>query len=248
MIIKPRRLWLADINVKLEKALVEAVFKARKDAWDELLDGGYKKDGLHDLYAPTVRCKLDLYLAQLAVRFPNWITSTSNPNVSHNYFHVLLNCKRVSFTASAVDSPDDIPREAKYRQEYILTNQLSFTISKDNRLAPDGDFSQLEEAYKQAKLYAVLVHGSSDSGLPFHPGFIKIVFPDKYNNRLDDSIDLMGRYNKIASKIIAKDIEQINDEIKVKLKRPVTDAEQVKDEIKVALKKSNSFANKEEIQ
>lgn len=84
---------------------------------------------------------------------------------------------RVVMTASAVQEPEQIPRDAQFRKTNAGEQQLDL-------LSPNADLPA-----KDAALYAMLTHGPRLPGHPL-PSFIRIGFPSKDCSEFVDYFDL----------------------------------------------------------
>jgi hypothetical protein len=210
---RPRIIFNETVSDEIQEVLVATVFRAYKDAHDDLSKLDYPQAWIHDLYGQHLRCKLDMYLSNLGKRYPEQVSAIINPNESHNSFHSLVTIGNVYITQSAVQHPGDLPRSALFRSNYASENQLWFDIDEEKSQFQIADVNSAPST----RLYSVLLHGPNENDLRYIPGFLRIAFPSRHDFRLDDDIDLFLKFKHLDEEITSQEIESVKDEAEVQL-------------------------------
>jgi len=148
-----------------------------------------------DRYSPKVAAELrpherraiieDGWLT-LANRYPGQVVAESSPNRLGSAHHTVVQCGPVLLTASKVDSPDDVPRSALFRNTYAQRPQR--VLDLPGIAPPDG----YEITYEADGLYGLLIHSPSDDN-PAAPSFVMLGFPDRHCTTYVARIDLLAR-------------------------------------------------------
>lgn len=208
----PRAFFNYYVTPEVQEELVRIIFRGYRHSFDELLQASYKDEQIHDLYPYARRTKIDGYLGQLSSRFPE-VSTRIQLNKARNSHHTLVILGNIICTASAVEYPTDLPREAIFRNIYA-GSQIEFDIKEDeNILKILNDLPPPD-----ARLYALIIHGPVNTSVRNLPGFIRIAFPGRhYFTRLDDDIDLYAKYKDVTEEMSREGTEVIEDKVEVKL-------------------------------
>lgn len=106
---------------------------------------------------------------ELTRKYPA-VSAVSSPNSKQSAFHTRVRCGPIVLTASKVEEPDDLPRDAFFRKTYATRPQLVLDLPgvsppPGSEPAPDAD------AY-----YALVTHGPAE-GNQSAPSFVRLGFP-----------------------------------------------------------------------
>jgi hypothetical protein len=124
----------------------------------------FPEEEARDLRPYVRRCMIDARMRQLAQEHS--IRGTAEWNIAKNVHHTKIVAGRIVMTASAVDDPRRLPRQADFRDGYARDNQPLLPAMQELEPPPDPD----------APLYAILCHGPSVDN-PSLPAFADIRFP-----------------------------------------------------------------------
>jgi hypothetical protein len=149
-----------------QKQLLQGLINAYRTAEAECKNLMDTPEHAHDLY-PYIRWKIvDQSLQRLAQRIPGVSAIiASNDNGCH---HTKIVAGRISLTISAVDTPKEVVRRAKYRADYAQDGQLSLDLGMGVKKDTENSADDL--------IYCILLHGPSQATIP---GFAHIVFPNR---------------------------------------------------------------------
>ena len=187
--------------------IVRCILKGYAEAADECLEK-YAAEQAHDVRPHIRRAKIEQLLAGLPSQH-HQIRAVTDTNDSNNAYHVRVNSGRVTFTVSAVDSPDTVVRQAVFRQTLARRYQLPFPEMGMEQPAPDPD----------ALLYALIIHGphKEDRDQRF-PAFICVVFPTSDCSAYIDRLDLLARFRDLPELKAIPAIEQIPDALRISVR------------------------------
>lgn len=130
-----------------------------------LCEGQFAPQEAHDARPHVRRAYIEQDVRNAAQRFTE-IASSVPPNSANNCYHTEIRAGRVVLTISAVDKPETIIREARFRFAYANEWQSAMPFMEQDDFEPASERS----------VYAVAIHGPNpqDGKLP---GFIHVVFP-----------------------------------------------------------------------
>ncbi|HEX9896144.1 MAG TPA: hypothetical protein VGA85_00585 [Dehalococcoidales bacterium] len=220
---EPRKQFNQDFSNELQAELLRLPYLCYKDSKNEVDTGGYENELIPELFRSVRRTKMDNLLFRLQFRFPN-ITTRLQYNISHNCHHAVVISGNTILTSSYVQNPDDLPRDALFREFYAgndeaIQCQITFDYKPEENILKVLDYLPLPDE----RNYAVLIHGVVEKGKNYNPGFVKIIFPNPSLTRIiDEGIDLRIKYASIVNDLLAetKDIkDNITDNISIKLNK-----------------------------
>lgn len=220
----PRRHFDANVPEQFQRDALQEVRRAYADARNELVAAGYPPEEMHDLFPHTVRARVEMYLRGLAPRYLS-LVAVAERNRHGNASHTRLQFgNAVWLTASAVESPTTLVREAQFRNEYAGA-QTRFTLDTvDNQLR---QIAPSAPAVPKALLYAILIHGAQDYGFfkpeRFMPAFIHVVFLNREGDEYLDRIDLIARYPVASASTVVP--EEVRDQAFPELRLPAPSPE-----------------------
>ncbi|MBF8267364.1 MAG: hypothetical protein HW388_872 [Dehalococcoidia bacterium] len=166
-----------EVALRIPRIIQQATEEAfRKDA--ELLPGVRR-----DMFPLYRRAYVETGVHHLSSRFA--VSTQEKPNKAGNYSHVELVAGRVVIVPAAVESQDDKPRQAAYRD----------SLAENPQMALPG-FEQLSDGIGDA-LLAVVLYGPSSyyprSRDEARPGFVVVRFPyADWSNFAPGRIDLLS--------------------------------------------------------
>lgn len=146
-------LWHKSID-RAQKFMIAAGFQAYQTA-DEIMHG---EGGIltltnrgNDVRPLIINALMDYYLKECCEHgeIPFFVEEHTNSRKNSPYY--LFCGDKICFTVSRVRKNGDIPREADFRDKFIMNNdQLSL-------------FPDLESGYKKDGVYAILTHGGTSA-------------------------------------------------------------------------------------
>jgi len=141
----------------------------------------------HDLYPQLRREMFERNWRIVAARRKDVLAEVVH-NQAKNCFHTRITRGRVVLTASAVEAPNSLVRDAIFRK--TLAESSQHHLFGGDRIPPED-----------ALLYGIILHGPTGVGLVPSPSFIRIAFP---SNELDEyiaNIDLLVHLPELAAEI-----------------------------------------------
>lgn len=198
------------VSEKVQRDIVRFIVRGYRDADAQIKMNDYQPGPAKNLY-PYVRwCRIEDYC--LALSKYEDVETSSQPNAIRNSYYTLIKSGNVKLTISAVKSPADMPREAKFRNEYASL-QYRFDVNVETDEFEIVDVSSVEEV-----LYAFILHGPVDKEDPHVPGFIRAGFPNERCTRYLGYIDLHERYKEVVQEVLYEGTEIVEDKAEVKLR------------------------------
>lgn len=172
----PSDLFMSFIDRDTLVAIGQGVQEAYKQCYDYCSEM-YDEQQMHDLLPHFRRATIERNLLHRLKHFKN-VRAISNPNSIKNCYHITILGGHASLTISAVKTPIEMVRDARFRKQY----------------AHDNDMILFPEIYEDLKLdnnlYGILLHAPEVMRMDA-PGFMVIKFPDpSLNKYLEDSINL----------------------------------------------------------
>lgn len=182
------------------------VIEAMRTAWSTGADlpAGIR----HDRFSYDFRFNVEVGLLHLGQRYKaEGVTAREAANTVGNWHHSELLFKGVVLTASAVESPDTMVRDARFRR----------TLAKNPQLALGT--VELEEDPPSDGLYAVLLYPSGAFTLKAEaatPSFVLVRFPTSdCSTYIGGRIDALAaaREAQQAAQAAPKRVERRNDQV-----------------------------------
>ena len=196
-------LLFANVSDDLLFDTTQCVIQAYSEAYDECRDN-YPGPVAHDLYPDLRRAKFERNWSGRAARFSD-VQVTTERNAQNNCCHTRVTSGVVVLTASAVEAPQSLVRDAKFRQSLAGASQLEiFSAGSDPKL---GDF-----------LYGIVLHGPLGAGMLRTPHFIKVVIPANDCASYIVQIDLVERF-PVLRDVLANVPDEKVQEPPVRLRR-----------------------------
>jgi len=153
---------------------------------DTLCDEQFAAQEAHDARPHVRRAYIEQDVRNAARRFTEMAASVP-PNVTNNSYHTEIRAGRVVLTVSAVDNPETIVREARFRLGYAGEWQSAMPFMEQDDVQPMSERS----------VYAIAIHGPNPHDRKL-PGFIHIAFPvPDCSTYLAGRIDLLSEYPDI---------------------------------------------------
>ncbi len=164
----------------------------------------------HDMRGPMRRINFERDWKKLVEwRYPA-ASAVFQPNSTSNCYHLEVCFERVVLTASAVESPRTLPRDAEFRKTLARNPQRAFTFGPKPSPPPEG-----------APLYALLLYGTEDRD-PSRAGFAHIVFPDEECAAALVRCDLFARFASSMPELqTAHQVEAISGELPLRARARV---------------------------
>jgi hypothetical protein len=144
----------------------------------------------HDLYPILRRSMFERNWRSRLIR-NKALTVSVEVNAAGNCYHTLVGCGRVIMTASAVERPSEMPRDAVYRKTLATPSQIEL-------------FDEPEEVDEDAPLYAMLLHGPLGAGLLQSPMFLHVGFPTADCENYVTRVNLAERFPTLATELSIK--------------------------------------------
>ncbi len=207
----PKEFFNAHVPKELQQDIVRAVLRGYVDANDEIRFAEYQQEEAHDLFPYVRRCRIDRYLRQLSMKHPE-VDTRAELNTARNSYHTYIRSGDVMLTASVVDRPTDLAREAQFRNEYA-GRQTRFDVDAErNTLKVMNSPPPLD-----GLLYGIILHGPDKENRTL-PAFIRVAFPDRCCSSYIDHVDLDLPYAEVVEEMWLGRAEVVADEAEVKLR------------------------------
>ena len=167
------------------RMLTRIIFKDYRKA-NEHSEEHFAPQEAHDIRPYLRRSFIEQDVRKAAREFPPMIASAVLNSVN-NCYHTEIRVGRVVLTISAVETPETIVRDARFRLAYANEPQMAMPIIERD------DIPTWERS-----VYALAIHGPNprQRGLP---GFMHIVFPVPDCSEYAARIDLFKRYPDIPA-------------------------------------------------
>ena len=111
-------------------------------------------------------------------------------NEAGNCFHTRVSIGRVVLTASAVETPEALVRDAIFRKTLAESNQPH--LFRGRSVPP-----------KDAMLYGIVLHGPAGAGLLPAPMFLRVSFPSMDLDEYGATVDLIQHLPELAAELHA---------------------------------------------
>lgn len=191
----PKAIFRQCFPAELLQDIVRVTFRdyeKAKSKCEEL----FSKEEAHDALPIVRRGFIEQDIRQVTARYDG-VAATAELNSANNAYHTEIVADRTILTVSAVDGPEYMPREAKFRQGYAAEYQLHLPF--------DGH----EDPPREPRVYAILIHGPNPRQ-PSLPGFIHVIFPGpSYPSRMCSPIDLLAEFGDLAQELQSGSVEEI---------------------------------------
>lgn len=158
----PNDIFNSQVPSKLLIDITKAIYNAYSEAY-EYCSSNYDWHQVHDILPLIRKANIERNVLH-CVKQHSYVNAKSRPNEIKNCYHVLIRCSDVILTISAVSSPGKMVREAIFRKQYAMDDQIS--------LFPDYNEKSLNR-----NLYGIILHKPSKKW-PLYPEFLMIRFPD----------------------------------------------------------------------
>ena len=144
----------------------------------------YRDEEAHDARAIIRRAHVETNIREIVTRHQG-ISAKSRQNVAKNCHHVCVYSGRFFLTASCVYAPGEVVKEADYRNNYALSNQLHL-------------FEKEPEIPKNGPIYGILLHGEDKERVGY-PAFLQVAFLHPNGEQyIIEPIDLLQRFPDLA--------------------------------------------------
>jgi hypothetical protein len=162
---------------------------------DAFCEEHFAQQEAHDTRPHIRRALIEQDVRNTARRFPH-MAACAQPNSVNNCYHTEIRAGRVVLTISAVDNPEAIVREARFRLTYASEYQSAMPFMQQDNVEPMTERS----------VYAIVIHGPNPRERRL-PGFVQIVFPvPDCTAYVAGRIDLLAEYPDVLDEFGAAEI------------------------------------------
>ena len=197
-----------DILADIVSTVILGTRDAARRIVDDVKEGVYTKHVARDLFPYARRASIESRLFDLIAEFPG-VTVSSQLNRSHSHYHTRIGVGNVIMTASAVDTPYGLARDAEFRNSYAGA-QTRFDIVQDRTLS---QVHFVEDPDLQDVLYGIILYCPAENNR-FDIGSVRVGFPNFDCTKYIDRIDLLRLFPEAT---VRTEIEQIQDQAIVSL-------------------------------
>jgi hypothetical protein len=176
---------------RIQRALLQVVTHGWNQAHRSVYSR-FARPAAHDLLGYERRAYVEDGLHSLAKRFK---LRNPEPRLNHakNSFHVELISGQTVLTASAVAAPNEMVREALFRNTLARARQRKlFKQDEDDAPLPGSP------------LYGIVLYGPPEKGDQRFPGFVTVAFPDRTCSYYHRSVDLMAKFRVEYSQLVLR--------------------------------------------
>lgn len=163
-------------------------FVAEYLATKRYCDATFERPELHDVHAHIRRAKIEGAF-RAAGRLFQGVVVESKKNAARNAYYTRLRVGPFALTESAVEFPDDVPRDAVFRST-LASGQLP--------LFEDGGDEDMEDV-----IFGVFLHGRR-SRCQMSPQFLLLGFPEADCSRLVTQIDLSDELSRGLIRVMSE--------------------------------------------
>lgn len=173
----------------------------------------FPREEAHDLLGHQVRARFEATWRALQF-IPDHraagLTGRVERNRRRTSYYTVMQCGVAAMTASAVPDPEQIVRNAAFRNVFA---------------APQGNLYMQTPDREVAQIYGILLHGRVSSRQPGVLGFAHVVFPicDQTQKCITgywpDRIDLLREFGSIVRATEGVPEEKVLDTLRIELKR-----------------------------
>lgn len=167
----------------------------------------YPGEEAHDVYPHLRRAMFERNWRAMMTRRPK-VTADVMRNEAGNCFHTRVTVGRVVLTASAVEAPNSLVRDAVFRK--TLAESSQHHLFRERSLPPPD-----------ALLYAIILHGPTGVGILRAPGFIRVAFPSNELDSYVTSVDVVQHLPALAAELQATPSEPTASRVKPRLRKGV---------------------------
>jgi len=172
-------------NILLDSA--KCVIGAYAEAHQYVRDNYPGEEG-HDLYPIVRRAMFERNWRIRLLRHKD-VEVQAEHNAGSNCYHTRARVGRVVITASAVDRPSEMARDATFRRTLAQAAQLVLPGLPEVEEDDDG------------YLYAILIHGPLAAGILRSPAFLHVGFPTPDCKSYVERIDLAEQFPVLQPEI-----------------------------------------------
>ncbi len=197
-----------EVLERIVKKIQGGTRDAAKRISEDVKEGIYTKQVARDLFPHTRRGMIETRLFGLDSDFPE-VTVTSQLNKTETNYHTLVRAGNVIMTASSVQIPYGIVREANFRNNYAGP-QTRFDIDSLSNLSI---VEFIEEPDNDDVLYGIILYCAASNNR-FEISSVRVGFPNYNCTRYLDKIDVMRLFPTTTTKT---EVEKIQDQAIVDL-------------------------------
>lgn len=166
------------------RAMHRQIEMAWQDARDEMRTSGYAPEIIYYMFAQSLRAKTDHRLTELGKAYPDYpVEMKPTRQMGSYYAHVTMG--RTLLTISAVRHRNEVPRDARYRNDNARL-QTAFDI---NSTGQEFEILSVELGNDSGTIYGIVLHGPR-VGRRYELGFVDIAFLDRDGVYLPERLDI----------------------------------------------------------
>ena len=166
------------------RAMHRQVEMAWQDARDEMRTSGYAPEIIYYMFAQSLRAKTDHRLTELGKAYPDYPVEMKPTRPMGSYYaHVTMG--RTLLTISAVRHRNEVPRDARYRNDNARL-QTAFDI---NSTGQEFEILSADLGPATGTIYGIVLHGPRVDQR-YELGFVDIAFLDRNGVYLPERLDI----------------------------------------------------------
>jgi hypothetical protein len=205
-----REFFLRAVPREMLAAYLRATLQCYKDA-SAFCYEKYAREQAKDLSGHMRRAEIEKELLGVAERFKEYASAKTLMFKHLTGSYVEITSGQIKLTQSSVNSPNDLPRLATFRE--TLAGRSQYVLFSDS----NEESEQVPEF-----LYCLLLHGVADKPNSKREkcAFARIRFPDnEYLRYVGDTIDLFKMFPEIVAEFYGE-VEETTEEFELLVKYP----------------------------